>query len=308
MLDRRSRLAPSPTGALHIGNAYSFLINCALAKQQQWELIFRLEDIDGPRKKPDSMQESEEIFHWLGLEWTGEIYIQSTGFSHSKQTLNLLVQKDKSYHCTLSRSELALASSAPHTDDALAEYCQRPENIALHNKQSAEGANWRFVASGTKQTLHDEIQGDFDIKNETDFVLWTKANIPSYQLAVVVDDHRQGITDVVRGRDLLESASWQEEIYKTLGWNPPRWWHLPLIVGEDGKRLAKRHGDSRLSSYKRKGVSPERVIGLIASWCGIQHTLLPMQLETFYEQFAIEQLPKENSTFTSKEEQWLLDS
>ncbi len=307
MLKRRSRLAPSPTGSLHLGNACSFLINWALAKQHNWELLFRLEDIDGPRKKIETMQESQNILRWLGLDWDGPVQLQSEGISHSKQALELLIKQDKAYHCTLSRAQFELASSAPHDDDTTKPQAQRPSNIQEHNKQSVEGENWRFVSSGVQQRINDVVQGNVQKRNDTDFVLWTKANMPSYQLAVVVDDHRQGITDVVRGRDLLESASWQEELYRALGWKPPNWWHLPLVVGEDGRRLAKRHGDTRIATYKSKGVSPERIIGLFGAWCGIQTSLSPMKANKFSEELQLKELPKEKITFTSKEEQWLLE-
>jgi glutamyl-tRNA synthetase len=140
-----------------------------------------------------------------------------------------------------------------------------------------------------------------------DFVIWTKNNIPSYQLAVVVDDQRQGITDVVRGNDLLESAAWQEQLYCAMNWNKPRWWHLPLIVGNDNKRLAKRHGDTRIVTYKKNGVQPDRIIGLIATWCGIQNYREPMNRDTFLNLFDIYKLPKSNIAYTNEDEKWLLD-
>jgi glutamyl-tRNA synthetase len=306
---KKSRLAPSPTGALHLGNAFAFVVNWALATKNDWELLFRMEDLDGPRKKMETIQESTDILRWLGLDWNGSVHIQSEDLTPCKSALEILIQKNKAYHCQLTRAEISEASQAPHAMYDATGSSIRPINIKTHNDTyKNQNTNWRFSASGATRTIHDELRGEITFQVEEDFVIWTKSNMPSYQLAVVVDDHRQGVTDVVRGSDLLQSASWQEEIYETLGWQKPRWWHLPLIVGQDGKRLAKRHGDSRISTYKTLGVPSERIIGLIAMWCGVTDKLLPLQLETIIHEFSLENMQHSNITFSQKEEQWLLDS
>ncbi|MBT5365255.1 MAG: tRNA glutamyl-Q(34) synthetase GluQRS [Phycisphaerae bacterium] len=306
MKSNKSRLAPSPTGALHIGNAFAFVINWALAKKKQWELLFRMEDLDGPRKKLETIQESIDILIWLGLTWDGPVHIQSDDLSQCKHALEELIRQDNAYHCCLSRAEIEESSLAPHTKLALHDGSIRPVDISKHNASHDNShSNWRFCSSGNSRTIKDTLSGNMEFKVTDDFVIWTKSNMPSYQLAVIVDDHRQGITDVVRGKDLLQSAAWQEELYEALGWEAPRWWHLPLIVGPDGKRLAKRHGDSRISSYKTQGVSSERIIGLIANWCGVSTTLEPMSLDSFLQHFTLMHLPTTNITFSQKEELWL---
>ena len=117
--------------------------------------------------------------------------------------------------------------------------------------------------------LTDEIAGPLlhrPFDEVGDFVVWTKRGVPAYQLAVVVDDARQHVSDVVRGDDLLPSAGRQTLLYRALDHTSPRWWHVPLVLGEDGRRLAKRHGDTRLATYRDAGVPPERIVGLLAGW------------------------------------------
>ncbi|MCA9297128.1 MAG: hypothetical protein KC983_11440, partial [Phycisphaerales bacterium] len=136
-----------------------------------------------------------------------------------------------------------------------------------------------------------------------------KRGTPAYQLAVVVDDIRQHVTDVVRGDDLLPSAARQTLLYRALGHTPPNWWHLPLVYGTDGLRLAKRHGDTRLTTYRAQGVRPERVIGLIARWSGIDtgpaDETHNMTADEFAEAFDLDRLPRTRVTFTEEDDAWL---
>lgn len=309
MIKRRSRLAPSPTGALHLGNTFAFLVNWAIAKQQNWELIFRLEDLDGPRKKIETMQQSIDVLQWLGLDWDGDVLIQSEGLKSCKEARDVLISQKLAYHCNLTRSQIDSVVSAPHQTEKSPISSLRPIDIPAHNSNrgSCNSTNWRFAASCSNVTVHDQLAGDSSFHTSTDFVIWTKNDSPSYQLAVVVDDHRQGVTDVIRGRDLLESAAWQEELYAAFGWEVPRWWHLPLIIGADGKRLAKRHGDSRLTTYRERNISPEQIIGLISKWCNIQNDLQPMDLQTFCTNLDYTNLRSKTIEFTKEEERWLLN-
>jgi glutamyl-tRNA synthetase len=140
-----------------------------------------------------------------------------------------------------------------------------------------------------------------------DFIVWTRQGTPSYQLAVVVDDHRQGVTDVIRGNDLLKSAAWQELIYEAMDWEKPNWHHLPLVLGSDGKRLAKRHGDTRLTTFRKQGVTPERIIALIANWCNIRDDRSDMNATTFSQLLNPADIPKDDIVFTEMDEAWLLE-
>jgi len=305
----RTRLAPSPTGSLHLGNAFSFVLNWTLAKQRGWDVILRIEDIDGPRKKTDSITETIHILQWLGLDWTGDALIQTEHLEASSAMLEKLVDLQLAYHCTLSRQEIHAALSAPHQESPLAEPSYRPKSIQSHNQDTPkESTNWRFVTTHQPVSFHDEIYGNQQFTSSQDFVVWTKSNAPSYQLAVVADDHRDKITHVVRGSDLLESTAWQQQLYSSMGWQQPSWMHHPLILGQDGKRLAKRHGDSRISTYRNHGIASDRIIGLIATWTNVQSARAPMSLYEFKQSFDINLVKPTNITFTKEDELWLFGS
>jgi len=139
-----------------------------------------------------------------------------------------------------------------------------------------------------------------------DFVVWTKREVPAYQLAVVVDDAQQGITEVVRADDLLPSTARQILIYELLDWKLPRFWHFPLVCGPDGRRLAKRHGDTRISFYRDVGVSSQRIIGLLAHWCGMIEKRDVMSAEEFCSNFQLTKVPHQAITFTQEDHQWLM--
>jgi glutamyl-tRNA synthetase len=155
----------------------------------------------------------------------------------------------------------------------------------------------------------DQFAGrqNFDVQQSIgDFLVRTKENLPSYQLAVVVDDARQGIDQVIRGDDLLSSTPRQMLLYDNLGLQPlPAYMHLPLVVGSDGRRLAKRHGDSRLSHYREQGVRAERIIGLLAEWCGLG-SRSEMSVQEFLIRFQLADMPHEQVVFTDRDDAWLL--
>ena len=308
MTHRRSRLAPSPTGALHLGNACTFLVNWALARSRGWELILRLEDLVGPRIDLKSTKDTLSILTWLGMEWDGEPIYQSENLAPYHESLASLISQEQVYHCSLSRKEIDQVSLAPHADDPDQKRGVRPDDVRLHNETwDHSPTNWRFIVSTGNDCIDDELRGQQQFDKVDDFVVWTKHDMPAYQLAVVVDDLRQDITDVVRGNDLLESALWQSQLYAVYNATPPKWWHLPLILGEDGRRLAKRHGDTRITTLRTQGVTPERIIGLVAQWTGITHERRLLTSAEFRDAFDIRSVPTEDIVFTKEDHQWLLD-
>lgn len=309
-----SRLAPSPTGALHLGNARTFLVNWALARRRNWHLILRIEDLDGPRVKPGVIDLTIDLLRWLEIDWDSGPTIQSSDPTPYARAMDQLASAGKAYPSELSRSEIDAAASAPQegTHEVRFSEAMRPAFTAGPFNDS--GTNWRFATPDTAVAFTDTTAGP-QVHNPArsigDFILWTKRAQPSYQLAVVVDDHRQGVTQIVRGDDLLDSAARQLLLYRALGYTPePAYTHLPLVLGIDGKRLAKRHGDTRLDTYRARGVSPERVIALVASWCGIlDGGGRPRRLSAaeFRDRLDLSTIPRNPVQFTPEDDRWLLN-
>lgn len=306
-----TRLAPSPTGALHLGNARTFLINWALAKQNNWKIVLRIEDLDTPRVKAAAQQQAIEDLRWLGIDWHEGPTYQMQDLLPYHATIEKLREKGLIYACSCTRTEIATAQSAPNLGDHELRYpgtC-RGKNFGT---SSDSPAALRIMIPDEAIVFTDMIAGAQSINVQQqvgDFVISTKANLPAYQLAVVVDDARQGVTDIVRGDDLIPSAARQLWLYRFLELTPlPRYWHLPLVLGEDGRRLAKRHGDSRLSSYRDQGVSPERIIGLAARSSGITTSNTPMNAEEFAQRFEVNNLSREPVTFTKQDHDWLMEA
>ena len=306
-----TRLAPSPTGALHLGNARTFLINWAMARGRGWRIRLRIDDLDGPRVKGGADRGAIEDLSWLGMDWDDEPLYQSSDLSPYEQVLHDLRGRALTYPCTCKRSEIQNAQSAPHADEHELRYpgtC-RPGPLAADPPADRRIA-WRIFVPDEPIEFADEIHGHqtIDVQQQVgDFVVATKAGAPAYQLAVVVDDARQGVTEVVRGDDLLRSTGRQVLLYRLLDLTPlPQYWHVPLVVGSDGRRLAKRHGDTRVAWYRHQGVPAERVVGLLAHWCGIAEQRRPMEAAEFGARFQIEELPRGNVMFTNEDHEWLL--
>jgi len=306
----RTRLAPSPTGALHLGNARTFLVNWALARQQGWEIVLRIEDLDGPRVKPEAAAEAIDILGWLGLDSDEGPYYQRDDLAPYRAALDRLAAQDDVYPCRCTRREIEQAAlSAPHGDEHELRYPGTCREIPLPRREGlGEGFALRLRVPSGATSFTDRFAGrhQHDIDATTgDFLVATKEGLPGYQLAVVVDDARQLIDRIVRGDDLLGSTHRQQLLRQRLNLGPtPEYWHLPLVVGPDGRRLAKRHGDSRISHYRAQGVAPERVIGLLAEWCGIGPRRA-MTAEQFLDEFKLERLSHEPIVFTAADDAWL---
>jgi len=322
MTNRTSRLAPSPTGALHLGNARTFLVNWALARREGWRLLMRIEDLDGPRVKPEAARDAIDTLSWLGLDYDGDVTFQSRDLERYRHTMRDLAGVGRVYACALTRREIAEATRAPHATPALRSPHAPPASdrsipfpVALRPEDAtrsfdAEDTNYRFRVDDETVEVFDQVRGPVlghPLRDSGDFVVWTKRGVPAYQLAVVVDDAEQDVTDVVRGEDLLPSAVLQTLLYRAVGRPVPRWWHLPLVVGPDGRRLAKRHGDTRVQTYREAGVSPDRVIGLLAFWCGVLPERESCTANDFRDGLRLDRLSGDPVVFTEDDHAWLLD-
>lgn len=277
-----TRLAPSPTGALHLGHAFTFLLNWALARRLGWRVLLRLDDLDAPRVA-SSGHDAIATLRWLGLDWDGEPVLQSARMEAYRRAMERLAAAGVVFRSPHSRSEVreaALAAGAPQEGEATVLF---PRAL-----RPAPGPDWGFREDGINHRLavpvdpievRDEICGGVPVQLEQahgDFIVWTKAGIPSYQLACAVDDAEIGVTDVVRGVDLLPSAAPQQLLHRLLGHGSPRWWHVPLVRDATGRRLAKRDGDEGLDALRARGMTADRVAGWVA-WCVGLQPLRPMK-------------------------------
>jgi glutamyl-tRNA synthetase len=293
------RLAPSPTGAQHVGNARTFLIAWLAVRSRQGKLLLRVEDIDSPRIKPGAADQILEDLRWLGLDWDDGPVVQTQRLPLYRQALETLKRQELGYPCTCTRGDVERAASAPHVEREGAVY---PGTCAVRRVRDAADLGespfaWRYRVRGGPCDFADGFWGHQRIdlrKAGGDFVVWKSGgDTPAYQLAVVVDDAAQGVTEVVRGDDLLASTPRQLLLYAALNQQPPYFVHVPLVVGEDRRRLAKRHGDTRLSSLRAAGVRPEALVGLLAWSCGWIDRVEPIAPRELVPRFQLGSIPRE---------------
>lgn len=271
------RLAPSPTGALHLGNVRTFMIAWLRARVQGGKVIFRMEDLDHPRDKPGAAAAAVVDLKWLGFDWDEE-YVQSERKAVYRAALEKLTRGREGvlYPCVCSRKDVEGAQSAPHAGEQLFYPGTCRGRFATWREAVAACAPrvpcWRFrVPEGTVVSFEDAFSGRYEqdvSRTLGDFPVARDEFGAGYTLAVTVDDAEMGVTEVVRGDDLLAATSAQILLYRALGHEPPKFCHVPLVVGPDGKRLAKRHGDTRVATYRAAGRRPEELLGILARTCG----------------------------------------
>ncbi|MHC4515606.1 MAG: tRNA glutamyl-Q(34) synthetase GluQRS [Planctomycetota bacterium] len=269
------RLAPSPTGVLHLGNARSFLLAWLSVRSRQGILKLRIEDIDGPRVKVGAEQQAMQDLIWLGLDHDGEPIRQSDRLHRYREAVDSLVQRGLAYPCVCTRKEVEAAASAPQKDwlDAppYPGTCRdRFASVAAAREQSGRDPAIRFRVDVDAVPFEDLFHGPQEGRILGDFVIERRERGAAYQLAVVVDDAANGVTEVLRGDDLLASTPRQLLLYDALRLTPPRFAHVPLVVGADGLRLAKRHGDTSLRHIRERGVPAQEVVGYLAYLCGLR--------------------------------------
>ncbi len=272
----RGRLAPTPTGHLHLGHAATFLRAQERCRAAGGTLILRNEDLDPQRCRPEYAQAALEDLHWLGLRWTEgpdvggpcAPYTQSERHALYLNAWEKLRDAGAIYPCTRSRRELRERVAAPHEEDEEAEPIYppqwRPPTGTGQNAPAPGEVNWRFrVPDGETLRFHDELAGEQAFtagEDFGDFLIWRRDGVPAYELAVVVDDLAMAITEVVRGADLLKSTARQLLLYRVLGPEAvPAFAHCPLVRDAAGKRLAKRDDALSLRTLREQGLSAEAV-------------------------------------------------
>jgi len=320
-----TRLAPSPTGALHLGHAMSFLLTWALARRQGWRILLRLEDLNVYNVDQALLDDTLATLDWLGVNWDDGPVNQRGDIACYQEAVDRLYAADRIYPCVCSRRDLQQAGLAPHADDGETRY----PGICLHNPPKTQTSwarsidfahefahrphAWRIRVPDASIAFEDGLWGPCRVNVQQqvgDFLVVAKNTLPTYQLAVVVDDMRQSITHVVRGNDLLDSTARQLYLMQALdpAHRPPAYLHLPLVRGPDGRRLAKRHGDTRLSQYRQAGVAVERLIGLVAWWAGCQPQRQPMSITDFLACLQPDALPRCDMIFRDQDDQWLKET
>ena len=278
----RGRFAPSPSGRMHLGNLFCALLSWLSVKSRGGEWILRIEDLDTARCRPEYARQVEEDLQWLGLAWDeggsaggpDAPYFQSQRTALYEAALERLREMGRVYPCFCTRAQLH-AASAPHREDGLTVYpgtCRdlTPEEIARREASGRRGALRLRVPEETV-TFTDGHLGEVTEYLPTDcgdFLLRRSDGLFAYQLAVVVDDAAMGITEVVRGADLLSSTPRQLLLYELLGWEAPEFFHFPLLLSPDGRRLSKRDGDLGLAALRER-YTPEEIVGKLAYLAGL---------------------------------------
>lgn len=290
----RTRLAPSPTGALHLGNARTFLVNWTLARRNRLQIRLRIDDLDGPRTRKGADAAAIEDLRWLGLDWDGEVQYQSARVERYEAAFRRLVDGGRTYACRCTRKQV-LEMSTAIAPDGSAVYCGTCRAADLPRSRS--GTAIRFRAPDRVLCFTDGLGEHhcYHMQREIgDFVIRKADGTFSYQLASALDDLEDQMTEIVRGQDLLASTARQITLLQALAGAPPlpRFIHLPLVVGSDGRKLAKRHGDTTLASLRQEGVSPGRIRALLARWSGMAPSSDEIGVEEWIDRFVLEKLPR----------------
>lgn len=304
----RGRLAPSPTGLLHLGNAWAFLLAWLAARAEGGQVLLRLEDIDPERSKPDLAREALRDISWLGLDWdegpdvSGPFgpYEQSARLDSYAAALDGLCRAGHAYPCFCSRKELRSLASAPHAEDGSPVYpgtCRglteaQREELARQGRRPAlrlrcpeEVLAFDDLIAGPQKLSLAECGGDFAVRRSD--------GVFAYQLAVVLDDAAMGVTQVVRGEDILTSTPRQIHLQRLLGAPRPEYAHLPLVLDAQGERLAKRHGALTLAALRERGVSARSVVGYLAWRAGLRDAPSPLSACNLVRGFDLKDLRRE---------------
>ncbi len=286
------RFAPSPSGRMHLGNVFTALLAWLSVRSQNGKMLLRIEDLDPDRSKQCYIDALKEDLHWLGLDWDEEMPQQSQRAELYAQYFDCLPV----YPCYCTRNELHDAS-APHASDGRLLYAGTCRNLSeAERAEKTRTPAWRVRVPNREICFTDGVFGTVceNLENECgDFIVRRSDGVYAYQLAVVCDDALGGVTEVVRGCDLLDSTPRQIWLYETLGFSAPQFYHVPLLVAPDGRRLSKRERDLDLA-HLRTCLSAEQIIGKLAFLCGLQEENRPTKAPDLLEIFAWSKISKEN--------------
>ncbi len=262
----RVRFAPSPTGYLHIGGVRTALYNYLYARRNGGEFLLRIEDTDRERSTQESLDQILDAMTWLGLDWDGELTYQSQRLDLYRSLAEELVARGKAYYCDCTKDELDARKKALESQGVFVGYDGRCRERGLKKGEASQMVIRLKVDNGEDLSYTDLIRGEinFDSKEIDDFILIRSDGFPTYNFAVVVDDHAMGITHVLRGDDHIINTPKQVAIYRALEYETPRFGHFSMILGSDKSRLSKRHGATSVSEYRHNGFLPSALLNYLA--------------------------------------------
>ena len=291
----RGRFAPSPTGELHLGNARTALLSWLWTRQAGGQSLVRIEDIDTPRVRSGMAEQQLSELRWLGLDWDVPPLFQSQRTVAYEDALCRL--NGHTYECFCSRAEIA-AASAPQGDEGprYPGTCANLTSLQRAERARTRAPSLRLRVPPGPLTFRDEIQGEQSIDTQQlvgDFVLRRGDGVFAYQLAVVVDDGASGITQVLRGADLLSSTARQILLHRLLGQPEPRWAHAPLLIAGNGERLSKRDRSLSLSTLRARSVDPRQIVAHLARLSGLSAPE-PCEPRELLEGFSLSKVPRES--------------
>lgn len=282
------RFAPTPSGRMHLGNVFAALLAWLSAKSQDGEMVLRMEDLDTQRTSDEFAQTLREDLIWLGLTWDRETAPQSRRGPVYDEYFRILEEKGLLYPCYCTRSQLH-SVNAPHLSDGTYVYPGTCRNLTRAQRESFSRAPaWRVMVPDKLWEVEDKVQGHYALNLATDcgdMVVRRADGIYVYQLAVTVDDGEAGVTEVVRGMDLLSSAPRQMYLQELFGFSHPAYAHVPMLLSPDGRRLSKRDRDLDLG-YLRLHFTPEALLGALASAAGLLPKNAPISLEELTKEFS----------------------
>ncbi len=317
----RVRYAPSPTGLQHIGGVRTALFNYFFAKANGGSFILRIEDTDRERYSDESLQDLYDTLNWLGVQWDegpgkGEYgpYVQSERFDLYQEYAQKLLDEGKAYYCFCTAERLEqVREEQKKTKSKQQGYDRHCRDLdpaeALKRREAGEPCVIRLkVPMDGKTTFHDEVMGDITRKNSDvspDPVILKTDGFPTYHLANVIDDHLMGITHIMRAQEWIPSGPLHVILYEAFGWTPPKYCHLPLVMGKDGSKLSKRHGSTSLVDFRKAGYLPEAIINYVSllGW-SFDDSREFFSREDLEELFSMEKINKAPAVFDYRKLEW----
>jgi glutamyl-tRNA synthetase len=312
-VSERLRFAPSPTGYLHVGGARTALFNWLYAKHYGGEFLLRIEDTDKARSTEESTRAIFEGLEWLGLGWDEEVVHQGANLDHHQRDARAMLERGKAYRCFCTPAELEERRKEAESRKDVFRYdgrCDRLPKAEVERRVAAgEPYVMRFrVPAGSTTSWNDVVHGNITFPNKDidDFVVLRSDGTPIYNLAVVSDDIAMRITLVMRGDDHISNTPKQIMLYEALGAPLPRFAHLPMIHGTDGKKLSKRHGATAVDDYQHMGILPEAMLNFLAllGWSP-GHDIEIMSVADMVRLFSVEGLSKKAAIFDPQKLEWM---